>query len=232
LEEITNIKQAIKSNALSLFFISKANKEVALLIIETLISETVLFFNVGKNMNEYQIKETANLLLNDPIAKNMKPEDYRVMFNNAKSFKYGKQYDRIDGAIIFEWLETYWNERTSILEKFNLEKHRILIEQEKKEIVGVSKILEVYKEAKNIAIENEGIKPNQKFERSDKDKLVMGYFEEFRKARNGIDIKGKKFIQMQVEVDVEKGENYFELRKVDEIEYAEERLKQHYKHLK
>jgi len=41
----------------------------------------------------------------------LKPEDFKLCFNNAKTGKYGQLYNRLDGSVIFEWLNNYQNER-------------------------------------------------------------------------------------------------------------------------
>ena len=65
-------------------------------------------------MKHEQIVTTAELILNDYWA--LKPEDLKLCFDNAKKGKYGKIYDRIDGQIIFEWLELYLEERAQAIE--------------------------------------------------------------------------------------------------------------------
>lgn len=122
--------QAVNAESLSLAKIKLASPESAKLILEALISEVVLFFNVGKTMSEHQIKATADLMLSDMQAKNMKPEDYRVMFDNAKRGMYGKQYDRLDGQVIFEWINTYWDERSSLIEQMHIDQHNKTMSQQ------------------------------------------------------------------------------------------------------
>lgn len=142
--------QAVQATSLPIALIKVENQEAALLILETLISEVVVFLNVGKTMNETQIKITATMLLEDLEAKNMKPEDYRVMFNNAKKGLYGKQYDRLDGQIIFEWVRLYWNERAALVEEQSYKQH--LLHKQKPDLKdvnpdGQAKIIEIFKNA-------------------------------------------------------------------------------------
>ena len=74
-----------------------------------IITDVVLFFNVGKTMTPEQIAQTVQLILED--YEYLCVEDFKVCFNNAKKGVYGKLYDRIDGAIILEWVETYAQQR-------------------------------------------------------------------------------------------------------------------------
>jgi hypothetical protein len=74
-----------------------------------MITDAVNYFNIGKNMNDNQIIQTVELVLDSyPM---FKLSDFKLCFNRAKSGRYGKVYDRIDGQIIFEWLGNYENER-------------------------------------------------------------------------------------------------------------------------
>lgn len=70
-----------------------------------IITDTTNFFNVGKNMTSQQIEQTAELILQKHPGLSL--EDLKLCFNNGKSGEYGKQYDRIDGAIIFDWIDKY-----------------------------------------------------------------------------------------------------------------------------
>jgi len=76
--------------------------------------DLVNFFNVGKSMNHEQIIVTAGMIVDDYCM--LKPDDLKLCFDNAKKGKYGKVYDRIDGQIIFEWLELYLEERAQAIE--------------------------------------------------------------------------------------------------------------------
>jgi len=76
--------------------------------------DLVNFFNVGKSMNHEQIIVTSGMIVDDYCM--LKPDDLKLCFDNAKKGKYGKVYDRIDGQIIFEWLELYLEERVQAIE--------------------------------------------------------------------------------------------------------------------
>lgn len=78
-------------------------------IISLLISDVVHFFNVGKTMNDIQVAMTCDLIID--AYPYLKLEDLKLCFKNAMLLKYGKLYDRIDGAIIIGWLMGYTQER-------------------------------------------------------------------------------------------------------------------------
>jgi hypothetical protein len=80
-----------------------------------IVTDTVLFFNVGKTMTQLQIAQTVQLIVED--FDYLALEDLKVCFKNAKKGLYGKLYDRIDGAVIIQWIETYEKERLKAFEE-------------------------------------------------------------------------------------------------------------------
>lgn len=82
----------------------------ALMVI--VLNDVIKFFNVGKTMNLEQLVQTILLITEDFYYFNI--EDFKLCFNNAKRGKYGKVYDRIDGNIIYEWLQKYSEERVQM----------------------------------------------------------------------------------------------------------------------
>lgn len=113
---------ALKSQSPALATLKAELGEQKLLAILTLfITDAVEFFNVGKSMTGEQIVQTAKLISKDYYY--LKPEDFKLCFENAKRGRYGKLFDRLDGAIVLEWLSTYVNQRMDRAEESNLEKH-------------------------------------------------------------------------------------------------------------
>ncbi|WP_455786988.1 DUF6633 family protein [Parabacteroides goldsteinii] len=74
-----------------------------------IIIDVVMFFNVGKIMNDNQAAQTADLIIEEYYF--LKPDDFKLCFTRAKKGYYGKVFDRIDGQVIFEWLNQYTNDR-------------------------------------------------------------------------------------------------------------------------
>lgn len=89
----------------------KKGLDVSRSVIILPVHEVVNFFNVGKTMNAEQVAITVDLIIE--TYGYMKIEDLKLCFRNAMLGKYGKQYDRLDGAIILEWLRTYDNDRAN-----------------------------------------------------------------------------------------------------------------------
>lgn len=100
-------------------------------------------------MTEAQIESTINMILSDVAAKSMTFEDYKVCFENAKKGYYGKAFDRLDGQVIFEWINAYFAEKSTIIQ----EKNNLLHDKSKRSepldmnIEGVRKVVEVLKQA-------------------------------------------------------------------------------------
>ena len=103
-------------------------------MLTVLIIETVEFFNVGKTMGESQVAQTVELIIED--FGFMKPDDFKLCFKNAKRGLYGngKLYDRIDGQIIFEWLNSYKTERMEASEMASIKKHTEYKKEDKHEL--------------------------------------------------------------------------------------------------
>lgn len=84
-------------------------KQVAKSLVIIALVDLIEFYNVSNTFTDTQINSTADLILTEFYW--LKPEDFKLCFNNAKLGKYGQLYNRLDGAVIFEWLNTYQNER-------------------------------------------------------------------------------------------------------------------------
>lgn len=77
----------------------------------TAVNDLIDFFNLGKSMSAEQVIQTVNYILMDFWM--LKPEDFKLCFDNIKRGKYGQLYNRIDGAVILDCLTTYFEARTS-----------------------------------------------------------------------------------------------------------------------
>lgn len=97
-------------------------------LLNVLVADLVLFFNVGKNMGAEQVKSTVQLIIEDYWM--LKPEDFKLCFNNMKKGVYGKAYDRMDGQVILQALATYVEGRTVHVMDKNEQKHRALTRDE------------------------------------------------------------------------------------------------------
>lgn len=85
------------------------------------VVDLVKFFNVGKSMGAEQVAQTVQFIISDYWM--LKIDDVKLCFDNAKRGKYGKVYDRMDGAVILEWLQTHFEARTAHITTKNDTEH-------------------------------------------------------------------------------------------------------------
>ena len=101
-----NIQETFNGSSPSLATLKKYQSEmVAALILCKIIKQTASFFNVGGAINDQQIQETAVLIMDTYHFLNI--TDFVLCFKMAKQGKFGKLFDRLDGAIVLGWLEEY-----------------------------------------------------------------------------------------------------------------------------
>lgn len=77
-----------------------------------ILADIVEYFSVGKSMGATQVAQTIDLILSRYYY--FKPDDFKLCFNRAKQGYYGKVYDRLDGQVIFDWLNQYDATRTEM----------------------------------------------------------------------------------------------------------------------
>ena len=121
-KNVKNIPDLLQIKAPSLKHLGILYGEVwVIAFLNKLIIEAISFFNIGKNMDDRQVFETSTLIMyNYP---SIKIQEIHFIFMEAKKLKYGILYDRLDGAIIFEWFNKYWEERLSVAETLSYQDH-------------------------------------------------------------------------------------------------------------
>ena len=101
-----NIVETFDGLSPSLATLKKYQSEmITALILCKIIKDTSNFYNVGGAINDYQIQQTAVLIIDTFYYLTIK--DFVLCFNMAKAGKFGKLFDRLDGAIFLSWLEQY-----------------------------------------------------------------------------------------------------------------------------
>jgi hypothetical protein len=159
------------------------------------------FFNISKPMTDLQTIETINLICQRFSYFRM--DDFKLCFDRMKMGFYGKTYNRIDGQILFEALNSYDVERMEEAEILNMNKH----EQLKKgiddgtpiNIEGQKEVIEILKDAiKHTDIE--AVKPTSKGLKcgeSHIDVLSQKWFRQFDKLHDkfGTSSLGSKYIK-------------------------------------
>lgn len=133
------MEQILKSDSPSFNLIrNQPNGEaITQAMISKLLIDFITFLNIGKTMGEAQIVETVKLIIEDYSA--LKPDDFVLFFSKAKRGYYGKVYDRMDGQILFEWLEQFMFERDTDIERIR-KNEKIKLE---KELLSVSEAVEM-----------------------------------------------------------------------------------------
>jgi len=170
--------------------IKKSNgMDAALAILAEIIRNGLKFFNVGKGMDAEQVLLTAGLILEDYYF--LKPDDIAVVFRLAGKGRFGRIYDRIDSAIILEWVGEYCHDRFSeganmTLKASNKPTEQLLLESS----TNISP--EIKEALKRLYSEFEQKKEVERVERQvgEKEKLIQGWIRQFdnialRQGSNG-----------------------------------------------
>lgn len=134
-------------------------------------------------MNDYQVAQTVTLILQDENMRSLKPDDFKLCFNRMKKGHYGKSYDRIDGQIIFECLNSYLDERVAEAEQMSFKAHELVKEglMAKPDPEGQKMVLKILKEAVSqapkVEADKQEVKKEKKvFEKSPRDHYIQKCF--------------------------------------------------------
>jgi hypothetical protein len=198
---VKTISQAIFLDSPKIHELLNIEPELIKDFLNVIISETVLFFNLGKNMNSMQINSTIELILSDKISVNMTPDDYKVCFMNAKKGLYGKNYDRLDGQIIFEWITNYFNEKQDLIEAKHIRNISKLkqIEKTTSNEGWTKEMLETLKNTLSVSKKEIEVKKEKKpVEKTLEQKLIQRYFRQFEKLyrKRPVDNCGIRYIKI------------------------------------
>lgn len=197
----------------------KNGETVAKAAIVYAITDLAMFLNLGKerNMTVPQIAQTAEMVLQK--YNYLKLDDLKLCFNNAKQGVYGKIYDRLDGQVIFEFLNAYSDSRAVEAERLNLLVH----DRQKKDLVDSDKVPE---ENRPTAEQWKGLKDNLKMlaeskkpqkapvEKTETEKMIQKYLTDFQTLwiKNGFEVSGVKFVMVR-------------FQRMNQVEYTEFKLK-------
>ena len=106
-ESSLTISKSLESG-LQISEMKKMDKSMLIKLIGRIIDTTSMFFNVSKNMDEFQTLMIANEIADNYQFENI--EDIILCFKYARAGRYGafsQLYGRIDGEVIFNWLNQY-----------------------------------------------------------------------------------------------------------------------------
>lgn len=191
--QVKTIEQAIDFSYPQL---SKIRKEAGDTVVKTVLiealSDLVMFFNVGKTMNSAQVLQTVDLILDQYWY--LRLSEFKYCFNKAKLGAYGKVYDRIDGAIIFEWIELYLIERKDAIIDANIKRNN----EFKKDTSILSALTDKGVNFNSLHKISENKNQKTEFE-SEKEKVIQDALKEFDKLHltSEVDSKGVRLINYQ-----------------------------------
>lgn len=127
-----NFKELILSDTASIGTVIRSvenGPNIIRALLNILLTDLVLFFNVGKSMDKKQIFETRRLIMEE--YHHLKPEDFKYCFDRAKKGHFGQIYDRIDGNLILSWIAKHDIERASEVEQIRDNENKLLKEASK-----------------------------------------------------------------------------------------------------
>jgi len=128
---ITTMQKCIGAQVPSLAKIRKeSGEEDTLRILGKKIGQVNDFFNLQRKMSPEQTWITAKLILKEYYYLNI--ADMKIIFENMLSLKYGQYYGKIDGGDFLEAFRQYSEERLTLAEQLNQEKHQSTKEVESK----------------------------------------------------------------------------------------------------
>lgn len=118
--------EAFNSNTHSIVKLKKEldNEIVLNAFLAFAVTELVESFNIGKTMNAMQVAFAVETIKTDYYF--LKIEELKFCFLEAKKGRYGTMYDRIDCAIICEWIEKYLTQRVQLAYDKNHNEHKQL----------------------------------------------------------------------------------------------------------
>lgn len=92
-------------------------EEAATRIVSEFIMAANDFFNVSVKMSPTQVAITSEMVVEKYYY--LRVAEIKLCFRNAMFGEYGEIYNRIDGSVIFSWLQKYDASRTSIVAQAN-----------------------------------------------------------------------------------------------------------------
>jgi len=96
-------------------------KDELLGIIADLVIDVVTFHNVARNMNPAQITQFARALAETNEYYYLNPGELKTCFDRGCAGNYGQVYERLDGAILYDWIKKYDQERLVEVKRRNQE---------------------------------------------------------------------------------------------------------------
>lgn len=190
--KVPTAKIAFELNTPQLSILKKdAGENILRAFLVEALSDLIMFFNVGKTMNQQQLVQVVELITDNYYF--LRPSELKYCFNQAKIGKYGKLYDRIDGSIIFEWIEKYLLERDEVI----FQKNIVLQKQTTQENINVFESLSKL----NIdlrqfvePVKKEVYKNNEPTDMDIKIQIILNEFDKLFKEQDEGQLMGVRFV--------------------------------------
>lgn len=114
----SSIAKAMDSSKPSLARIKKEKgEEASVRIVSEFIMAANDFFNVSVKMNPTQVSITSEMIIEKYYY--LRVDEIKLCFRKAMFGEYGEIYNRIDGSVIFSWLQKYDESRTAVVAQAN-----------------------------------------------------------------------------------------------------------------
>lgn len=209
--------EAIKSDSVPIGILGRFAAEAPAIILIYLMQDLQNYLNISVPMTGGQMAQTADLICSDYDCRNLKPEDYKVIFSGIKKGEYGKIFNRVDGEVIFGAIRSYIERRNVWVEENNYRQHKHLKENENSNLIH-PEVVEMYKQLlKTVEAVEEKPLPREKSKpaKSERDLEIQRLFTDFeglpgetighRKFVNGLD--QVEYVELKIkEYDLHKGE--------------------------
>lgn len=189
------VQQVIDSDtpSFALVIASEGNDKLAVAMLVKMINEVIKHFNIGKTMDDAQVMNTSRFILGEYSM--LKLDHFAWCFDRAKKGKYGIVYDRIDGHVIFEWIEKFLHEFYEEAERDRINEKKKLAKAEKESDKAVpmpDKVKELLQSLKA----KEPLKPAERLlNQSEQQRQINKWMYEFDELwmKQGAD-SGKRFV--------------------------------------
>ena len=128
-KKVKTTLQALESKSLTLITMRTRDKQVCETVMGYMIAKVAKKFNIGKNINPEQIRDTIESIFEDYYY--LRLSDLYLVLRNGVKGKYGQIYDRFDESVLMGWLEKYTEERFQVAEERQLAQHDAITSDEK-----------------------------------------------------------------------------------------------------
>ena len=191
--KVPTAKIAFELNTPQLSILKKeAGDNVLRAFLVEALSDLIMFFNVGKTMNQQQLVQVVELITDNYYF--LRPSELKYCFNQAKIGKYGKLYDRIDGSIIFEWIEKYLLEREEVIYQKNIALQKQTTQENINVFESLSKLNIDLKQLVE-PVKNEVYKNNTPTDLDIKIQVILTEFDELYKQQDDGKLSGVRFVK-------------------------------------